>query len=104
MPIRGKSAAQLGNLWEPHSSTCRADTSVLRMTAALRSSNVLTVLFGTVIWVIALIVTSVAGGVVGNLWFWTCVVGVVSGVLGTIWLARRQMRLSEADQNETSSS
>lgn len=66
------------------------------MASALRSGGILPVAIGTSAWVVALPVTIVMGGTWENPWFWTCLVGIVSGVGGMRWLARRWERLGQS--------
>ena len=66
------------------------------MPSALRSGGILPVAIGTLAWLIALPVTIVMGGAWENPWAWTCIVGIVSGVIGMRWLARRWQRLRQS--------
>lgn len=63
------------------------------MTTALRESGVRPVIVGTITWVVGLAVAVVTGGAWSNPWFWTCLVGIVSGLLGIPYLLRRQRRI-----------
>lgn len=58
---------------------------------------------GTVAWAIgaiALAVTAAADGVFANPWFWTCLVGTASGLIGMRYLTVRWQRIQRADQSD----
>jgi Flp pilus assembly protein TadB len=80
------------------------DTSVRAMRSAFRSHGVPAVTLGTALWVIALVVAVVIDGVTDNPWFWTCVVAVISGVLGIAWLIRRDRRVNAQASSGSSGS
>lgn len=73
------------------------------MTNPLRANSVPAVLLGTVLWTVGIVVAVVTAGAFSNPWFWTCVVGIVSGVLGIAWLTRRNSRLSAQASSESGS-
>ena len=58
---------------------------------------------GTVAWaigIIAVAVTDANGEVLANPWFWTCLVGTVSGLIGMRYLTVRWQRIQRADQSD----
>ena len=63
-----------------------------------------TVQIGTVLWAVALVVTLVARDTLQDegrtWWIWTCVAGVVLGLLGLVITVRRRRRIT-ADRSTT---
>ena len=59
-----------------------------------------TVQFGTALWAVALVATLIARGTLDEQgrtwWIWTCVAGLVLGLLGLLVTTRRRRRIAES--------
>jgi H+/Cl- antiporter ClcA len=59
----------------------------------LKTDDAVTILTGTVLWVVALVVLLIIQPT-QTWWIWTCVVGIGLGLFGLAFVRRRDARLS----------
>ncbi|WP_432926711.1 DUF2530 domain-containing protein [Microbispora sp. CA-135349] len=62
----------------------------------LRTRDTLTILAGTILWVIALAVVLLVVKPAGPRPVWVCVAGIGLGLFGLVYVRRRDARLSES--------
>jgi hypothetical protein len=78
-----------------------------RRVAPLDVDAVRTVQVGTAVWALALVVTLVAKDALVDdgrgWWIWTCVAGVVLGLMGIVITTRRRSRLARSRAVDQSS-
>ncbi|MBB2914740.1 polyferredoxin [Streptosporangium becharense] len=59
----------------------------------LKTNDTLTVLVGTALWAVALVVLLIVGpGAERHWWIWTCVSGICGGLFGLFYIHRRDRR------------